>query len=35
MQKKHIIIILIGLAIAGGLTYNIMNPTPYKHPMSR
>jgi hypothetical protein len=35
MEKKYIIWIMLALAVAGGLTYNVMNPTPYKHPMSR
>lgn len=35
MNKKTIIIVLIALAAAGGIAYNVMNPTQYKHPMQR
>ncbi len=35
MEKKYIIWIMLGLAIAGGIAYNAMNPTTYKHPMQR
>ena len=35
MEKKYIIWIMLALAVAGGLAYNAMNPTDYKHPMSR
>jgi hypothetical protein len=35
MEKKYIIWIMLALAIAGGLAYNAMNPTTYKHPMQR
>ena len=35
MEKKYIIWIMLALAAAGGLAYNAMNPTTYKHPMQR
>lgn len=35
MAKKYIIWIMLGLAVTGGLAYNVMNPTAYKHPMQR
>jgi hypothetical protein len=33
-MKKFIIAIIAILAV-GGVTYKILNPTPYKHPMYR
>lgn len=35
MNKKTIIMVLIAAALVGGAVYNVMNPTDYKHPMSR
>jgi len=35
MSKKTIIIVLLALAVGGGIAYNVMNPTEYKHPMQR
>jgi len=35
MNKKTVIIALIVAAVVGGIAYNVMNPTNYKHPMQR